>query len=263
MQAVLSWFLVATTALLMTNHNGGEEDKKDASNKSATAPGPYVSSYAATNVLSGGSIAGTVTYSGKAPAPKKLAVTKDTQVCGKAEHMDESLVVGANGGVKNVVVSIKGIKAGKGLETMGASFVLDQKGCMYTPHVSLVPVNATLKILNPDGILHNIHTYSQKNPAFNKSQPQFKKEMTATFAQPEVITAKCDVHGWMSASIVVVDHPYYVITDASGAYKLTDVPPGTYTVEFWQEKLGTKTAQVTVAAGQAAALNFAYPAATN
>jgi plastocyanin len=261
MQAVLSWFLVATTALLMTNHNGGEENKKNASDNSASAS--QTAGYAATKVANGGSIAGTVTYSGKAAAPKKLAVTKDTQVCGKVEHMDESLVVGASGGIKNVVVSIKGIKSGKGLETLGTAFVLDQKGCMYSPHVSLVPVNATLKILNPDGILHNIHTYSQKNPAFNKSQPQFKKEMTATFAQPELVTAKCDVHGWMSASIVVVDHPYYVITDANGAYKLTDVPPGTYTVEFWQEKLLTKTAQVTVAAGQTATLNFAYPAAAN
>lgn len=263
MQAVLSWFLVATTALLTTSHNGGEENKKNASDKSAAATAPHASGYTATKVAGGGSVTGTITYSGKAPAPKKLAVTKDTQVCGKVEHMDESLVVGAKGGIQNVVVSIKGITSGKGLEALGSSFVLDQKGCMYSPHVSVVPVNATLKILNPDGILHNIHTYSQKNPAFNKSQPQFKKEMTATFAKPELVTAKCDVHGWMSASILVVDHPYYAVTDANGAFTLTDVPAGTYTVEFWQEKLGTKTAQVTVAAGQAATLNFAYPAAAN
>ena len=261
MQAVLALFLAATTALLTMGDSG--DDKKEASNKNATAAAPQASGYTVAAVKNGGSIAGTITYSGKAAAPKKLAVTKDTQVCGKAEHVDESLVVGANGGIKNVVVSLKGIKSGKGLETLGTSFVLDQKGCMYSPHVSLVPVNATLKILNPDGILHNIHTYSQKNPAFNKSQPQFKKEMTATFAQAELVTAKCDVHGWMSASILVVDHPYYVVTDANGAFKLTDVPAGTYTVEFWSEKLGTKTAQVTVAAGQAATLNFAFPAAAN
>lgn len=261
MQAVLSCFLVAATALWTLGHNSGEESKKASAHTALTAP--KASNYTVATVSSGGSVSGTVTYSGKAPAPKKLAVTKDTQVCGKTEHMDESLVVGANGGIKNVIVSLKGVKSGKGLETLGTSFVLDQKGCRYAPHVSLVPVNATLKILNPDGILHNIHTYSTKNPPFNKSQPQFKKEMTVTFAQPELVTAKCDVHGWMSASIMVVDHPYYVITDANGAYKLTDVPAGTYTVEFWQEKLGTKTAQVTVTAGQAATLNFAYPVAAN
>ncbi len=262
MQAVLMWFLAATTALFNMG-SGGDESKKTVPNTNAAGSAPQAAAYTVAAVKNGGSIAGTVTYSGKAPAPKKLAVTKDTQVCGKVEHLDESLVVGANGGVKNVIVSIKSIKSGKGLETLGTSFVLDQKGCMYSPHVSIVPVNAPVKVLNPDGILHNIHTYSQKNPPFNKSQPQFKKEMTATFANAEMVTAKCDVHGWMGASIMVVDHPYHVITDANGAFKLADVPAGTYTVEFWQEKLGTKTAQVTVAAGQAATLNFAFPAAAN
>jgi len=255
MQAVLSWFVAVTTALTLMRHSSSAENKPEAANT------PEASVYTAVKVVSGGAVAGTITYSGKAMAPKKLAVTKDTQVCGKVEHVDESLLVGANGGIKNAVVSIKGIKSGKGLETLGTSFVLDQKGCMYTPHVSVVPVNATLKIVNPDGILHNIHTYSQKNPPFNKSQPQFKKEMTTSFAQAELVAAKCDVHGWMSASILVVDQPYYAVTDATGAFKLTDVPAGTYTVEIWQEKLGTKTAQVTVAAGQTATLNFAFPAA--
>ncbi len=263
MQAVLSGFLAATLALFTISHNRNETKKESANKNAAAVSAPQGSGYTVAAVTNGGSIAGAVTYAGKAPAPKKLSVTKDTQVCGKVAHMDESLVVAAKGGVKDVIVSIKGIKSGKGLETLGASFVLDQKGCLYSPHVSLVPVNATLKILNPDGILHNIHTYSTKNPAFNKSQPQFKKEMTTTFAQPELITAKCDVHGWMSSNIRVIEHPYYVITDANGAFKLAEVPPGTYTVEFWQEKLGTKTAQVTVAAGQAATLNFAYPAAAN
>jgi hypothetical protein len=211
-------------------------------------------------VTDGGSIAGTVTYAGKAPAPVKLPVTKDVEVCGKAEHFDESLVVGSDGGVKDVVVSITNISSGKGMEAMGSAFVLNQKGCKYSPHLSVVPVNTPLKILNPDGILHNIHTYSEKNPSFNKSQPQFKREMEASFEHPENITVKCDVHGWMSANIKVVNHPYHATTTADGKYTLGDVPPGTYTVEFWHEKLGTHSMQVTVAAGTATTLDHAYPA---
>lgn len=212
-------------------------------------------------VAAGGTVAGTVTYAGTAPAPKKLEVTKDVAICGKEGHVDESLVVGANKGIQNVVVSIKGVSQGKSMEALGASFVLDQKVCAYKPHVLVVPINKPVKILNSDGILHNIHTYGKKNPPKNIAQPKFKKEITETFAQPEAVPVKCDVHGWMSAWIVAVDHPYYAVTDASGKFTISDVPAGTYTVEFWQEKLGTQTKQVTVAATGTATADFAYPAA--
>ncbi len=259
MYAVLSLFLVATTAFFSFFTNGGNNTPKETPAK----PEAKATAYMVMPVQNGGAVSGTVTYSGKAAAPKKLAVTKDTQVCGKTEHMDESLIVGANGGIKDAIISLKGIKGGKGLDALGANFVLDQKGCLYSPHTFIVPINVPVKILNPDGILHNIHTYSKKNAPFNKSQPQFKKEMTATFTAAELITAKCDVHGWMSSNILVVDHPYHALTDAKGAFTIKDVPPGTYTAEIWQEKLGAKSAQVTVAAGQTATLNFAFPAAAN
>jgi plastocyanin len=146
------------------------------------------------------------------------------------------------------------------MDALGASFVLDQKVCVYRPHVLVVPINKPVKILNSDGILHNIHTYGKKNPPKNMAQPKFKKELTETFAQPEAVPVKCDVHGWMSAWIVAVDHPYYAVTDASGKFTIEDVPAGTYTVEYWQEKLGTQTKQVTVAASGSATADFAYPA---
>ena len=235
------------------NHDG-----KNA-NTPATKAAPS-SAYTTMPVLAGGTVSGTVTYSGAAPPPKKLEVTKDVAVCGKESHVDESLVVGANKGIQNVVVSIKGIKQGKAMDALGASFVLDQKVCAYKPHVLVVPINKPLKILNSDGILHNIHSYGKKNPPKNIAQPKFKKEITETFAQPEAIPVKCDVHGWMSAWIVAVDHPYYAVTDATGKFTIADVPAGTYTVEFWQEKLGVETKPITVAASGATTADFAYPA---
>src|SRR5262249_57176618 len=105
-------------------------------------------------------------------------ITKDQEVCGATPHMDDSLVVGASGGVKNAVVSITNITKGKPMDlTTGAT--LDQKGCQYQPRVTLVPANAPVKILNDDGILHNIHTFSKKNPPVNRAQPKFKKEIEA------------------------------------------------------------------------------------
>ena len=208
--------------------------------------------YTAADVKDGGTISGSVAFEGAAPAPKKIEVTKDQQVCGKEKESED--VVVKDGKVVNAIVSITDIKSGKKLDT--ADVVLDQKGCHYAPHVLLVPAGANVKILNSDGILHNIHTYSQKNPAINMAQPKFKKEITTKFEKPENVKLTCDAHGWMSGVAVIMDHPYYAKTDETGSFKLTDVPPGEYTVKVWHEKLGEKTEKVKVEAGKDAKAEF-------
>jgi hypothetical protein len=210
--------------------------------------------YEAGPVANGGSVSGMVKYKGTPPARAKLDVNKDTDVCGATEKLASDLVVAPDGGIRYAVVSIPGI--GKGKPFPDSKPVLDQKGCEYAPHVTLVPVNVQLDIANDDGILHNIHTDSKKNPPVNIAQPKFKKTVNASFAQPETVKAACDVHGWMHGWIVVMDNPYYVVTDDKGSFKLTDVPPGDYEVKVWQEKLGESTQKVTVPAGGAATANF-------
>jgi plastocyanin len=120
---------------------------------------------------------------------------------------------------------------------------LDQKVCEYHPHVLAFPAGSTVDIQNPDGILHNVHSYSKVNTPFNIAQPKFKKTVSVKIDKPEVISLKCDVHGWMSGWLFVAENPYFSVTDKSGSFKLTDVPPGTYTVEVWHETLadGVKT----------------------
>jgi hypothetical protein len=249
MRQVAFLILMGIVAILLVVSNDMLSKPAENNGTSATVTAP----------AAGGTITGTVTYLGAAPPAKKLTVTKDVAVCGKTEHFDESLVVGPGKGIKYVVVSVLNVKGGKALDAMGPEFVLDQKGCAYLPHVLLVPVNKPLQILNNDGILHNIHSFSTKNTPFNKPQPKFQKKITQTFAAVENVEVKCDVHAWMGARVVVVDHPYHAVTDANGKFTITDVPPGTYTVEFWQEALGKQTAQVTVAAGATATLDFKYP----
>ena len=200
-------------------------------------------------VSDGGTIAGAVKFAGEAPAMTQIEVTKDTAVCGKTEKFDEALVVGEGNGIKNVVVSIANIEKGKAQAAEGGT--LDQKECVYTPRVVLSPAGADLNILNNDGILHNIHTYSEANSPINKAQPKFRKKMTQKFEQPETVRVECDAHGWMKGWLVVTAHPYYTVTDASGAFELADVPAGSYTLRFWHETLGEMTQAVTVEAGGA------------
>ena len=202
-------------------------------------------------VSDGGSISGTITFAGDAPEVKPVEVTKDTKVCAQTQKYDESLVVGENKGIKNAVVSIANISNGK---DFGEAMVLDQKECVYTPHIVLTPAGSELEILNNDGILHNIHTYSEANPAFNQAQPKFKKKLKKKFDQPEVVRVECDAHGWMKGWIVVMDHPYYAVTDGEGKFSLSDVPAGEYEVKIWHETLGETMQKVTVEAGGAASL---------
>ncbi len=216
-------------------------------------PVSHVLGYEGGAVKDGGSISGTVKFKGTAPAPKKLDVGKDKEVCDKSPKMDMSLVV-KDGNLANAVVMITDIKKGKKNEVK--SVTLDQKGCEYQPHVLAFPAGTTVEILNPDGVLHNVHSYSKVNSAFNMAQPKFKKKMTVKIEKPEAVEVKCDVHGWMQGWLVATANPYYAVTDDSGNFKLTDVPAGTYTVEVWHETLGKSTQKVTVKAKEDAKVGF-------
>jgi plastocyanin len=197
--------------------------------------------YEAIAVTDGGTLSGTVTIEGTAPPPAKIEVTKDPEVCGKEAKVAPALLVASGGGIANVVVTVKAAK-GKKLEVPATNPVFDQKTCEFHPHVLAFPAGSTIDVINSDGILHNIHTTSTANPSQNQAQPKFKPKIQIKVDKPETIAIKCDVHGWMSGYWVATDTPYVAVTDASGNFKIADLPPGDYDVELWQEKLG-KAAQ--------------------
>jgi len=186
----------------------------------ANRPGPA-------GAQGGGTIEATVTYAG-APVVEKLKVNKDTEKCG-TEASIEKVVVGANKGLANAVVSVPGAKgAPKAVKT-----TVDQHGCKFVPHVTaMTPGELDLK--NSDDILHNIHTYS-----------------TEKFEKPEMIKLTCDVHSWMLGWVAVMPNPFFGVTGGDGTAKIENVPPGKYTVEAWHETLGKQTKEVEVKAGQA------------
>jgi hypothetical protein len=123
---------------------------------------------------------------------------------------------------------------------------LDQKQCEYHPYAQIIPVNSTLEIRNDDDVLHNIKTRGGSKTSFNIAQPKFKRKVTVDFKNPEIVQVECNVHGWMRAVIVVADNPYYTLTDDEGSFRITDVPPGKYTLQVWDSKLGEQSKEVTV-----------------
>lgn len=200
----------------------------------------------------GGTVEGTVKFDGAPPAPKEIPPTKDKQVCGKAPILDESLVV--DQGTKGIQWAVVAVRGAKG-KWNGKGATLDQKGCTFHPHVLVTPPGK-VTVLNSDGVLHNFHSYGTKNPPLNRAQPGFRKKMDVELKQPEIVKVTCDAHPWMIGWIVVSDDPYVAVTDAQGNFTIENVPPGTYTLEVWQETLGTAKQQVTVKAGETAKAAF-------
>lgn len=189
-------------------------------------------------------IKGTVQYVGAPVAPKKVSVTVDQFVCGKDKDA-EDLVLSPQRGVRNAVVSLASPPAGARWEFSSAPVFLDQKQCAFTPRVILVPAGGTVEFLNSDRLLHNIHSTGKVNPVFNRTQPR-ARTIPITFPKPEIVRIGCDLHGWMRAWIVVMEHPFHAITGAGGEFSLPNVPPGQYTLSVWHETLGTVTKDVTV-----------------
>jgi plastocyanin len=211
------------------------------------AAGSQAFAYEAVAVTDGGSLSGTVKFAGTAPAAAKIEITKDNEVCG-TEKTDPKLVVGSSGGIQEVAVVVKAPK-GKALEVPSTPVTFDQKGCAYVPHVLAFPVGSTIAILNSDGILHNIHVMGKENPEANRAMPKFQKKIDWKVEKAEwPIAVKCDAHPWMHAYWLSMDQPYYAVTDADGAFKITDLLPGDYEVEVWQGALGKKTEKVTIKA---------------
>lgn len=211
----------------------------------------------------GGTITGTIKFSGEPPALKTIEMSADP-ICVQNNRnqpvKSETLVLGSGNTVTNVFVWIKsGLPAGETYPTPTLPVIIDQRGCRYIPHVVGAQVGQAVKFLNSDGTLHNVHGLPTANNEFNLPMPKFKKELEQKFDRQEVVfPVKCDIHPWMQAYVGVVAHPFFAVTREDGRFKIAGLPPGTYEIEAWHEKLGPKTATVTVAAGETNDAGFTF-----
>ena len=208
-------------------------------------------------------ITGSVVFAGKPPALRPLDMNAEP-VCHKKHGgkpgPNEALVLGTGSTMGNIMVWVsKGLPAGKTWPAPKTAVTLDQDGCAYKPHVMGIMVGQPYRILNSDGILHNIHTLPKINPAFNRGQPATVKEMTTSFPKPEgMLQVKCDVHPWMTAYIGVYTHPFFAVTGTDGKFSIAGLDAGTYEITAWHERLGTQTASITVAANETKSQNFKF-----
>jgi plastocyanin len=206
-----------------------------------------------------GTIAGRVVIEG--PVPENPVARVDDSFCARENKGGFSLenFVVVNGGLDNVFVRIKDGLGDYYFETPSGAAKIDQHSCRYTPHVIGIQTGQALEISNSDQTMHNVSAVAKVNRGFNFGQPMQGLKNTTSFKEPEVMVhLKCDVHGWMSAYIGVVAHPYFGVTSGGGQFELKNVPPGTYTIEAWHEKLGTQTQNVTLGDKESKELSFTF-----
>lgn len=212
-------------------------------------------------VLAASSVTGTVVFTGKVPNLPPLAMSADP-ICAKKHSSPvpaESLVLGSGNTMGNILVYVsKGLPAGKTYPAPQTPVTLDQNGCQYKPHVTGIMVGQPYKILNSDGLAHNVHTLPKINRPFNQSMPGTLKEVTTKFDKPEVFQVKCDVHPWMVAYIGVFQHPFYSVTGTDGKFTISNLEPGTYEITAWHERLGPQTASITVGANDKKTQDFKF-----
>jgi hypothetical protein len=196
--------------------------------------------YKVISVSNGGTVSGSVKWSGPAPRALDFPITKDPQICeqdGKKTASLERLILGPDGGVANTVVYLKNISSGKAMELPEQRRHLDQKHCRYIPHILLVPEKTDLQMQSSDATLHTIHMDGAAS--YNLPFPFPNQISSRTMSTPGLVNLRCNGgHVWMNAEMMVVPHPYYAVTDESGRFEFTKVPPGTYQIVAWHEGWG-------------------------
>ena len=251
-------FVLVMAGLLAASCGGGGGGAEPAADE---APAPAADAKPAPDLSQAGSVSGKVSFGGDTPKNARLRMDADP-VCVK-EHSgivrSQDVLIGDGGALINTFVWIKSGLEQYGFDTPSEPVTLDQKGCIYTPHVLGIQTRQKLKVLNSDGTTHNVHPLPRNNREWNQSQRAKGKPLVRSFPRAEVmIPVKCNVHPWMKAYIGVVPHPYYAVTGTDGAFSIENLPPGDYVIEAWHEKFGVQEQQVTVQASEAKEVSFEY-----
>ena len=190
-----------------------------------------------------GTVKGRFVYDGKPPVAAKLTVNKDLTVCGKEPIFSEDLVVNAeNKGIQNVVATLY-LKRGKKTKihpeyeaTANDVVTLDNTGCQFVPHITLLRTTQTLLVKNSDPVGHNTKIDTFKNSPINPIIPGNQNiQQKMTKAEPLPVPVSCSIHPWMTAKLVVNEHPYMAVTDADGNFEIKNLPAGKLTLRFWHE----------------------------
>jgi hypothetical protein len=251
-----NWLAGLFLAVTLAGCGGGGQPAAEQPAGDAAAPAPAAT--ATVDPATAATITGKVNFTGQAPNRVRIrmdAVPACTQANSEPVFVQD-VVVNSNNTLANVFVYVKEGLPGS-FPASGGDVELNQRGCMYTPHVLGLTVGQNLRVKNADPTNHNIHPLPMQNREWNQSQPPGAADLVQQFARPEVmIPVKCNVHPWMIAYVGVLPHPFFAVSGADGSFEIKGLPPGNYVIEAWHEKFGTFTQNVTVGASETKQVDF-------
>jgi hypothetical protein len=225
--------------------------------------GPSVnagSPFSAASTPGAANLKGRVKFDGVVPKPHPINMAADPS-CAKlhsAPVLTQDIVADDQGGLQNAIVFVSDGLGDRVYEPPTQPAVLEQKGCMYQPHVTAMRANQPFEVVNDDPTGHNIHPMPLNNREWNKAEPPGSK-MDESFGREEVaIPVRCNIHPWMHTYVAVFKHPFFAITGKDGTFDLSNLPPGTYTIEAWQEKLGTVTQKITLGSNETKEIELVF-----
>ncbi len=208
-----------------------------------------------------GSLKGVVKFEGTPAETRMLSVQGNPECAAfhkNGQIASEELVVN-NGMLQNAFVYVKSGLEGRTFDIPKEQVKVENKGCVYVPHVVGAMVGQEILYINSDSTLHNVHSYPKVSKGFNLGLPIQGMKQAKKFDKPEVmVSLKCDVHPWMLGYVGVLEHPYFAVSDSSGVFSIPNLPAGEYTIEAWHEKLGVQTQQITVAANETKDIEFKF-----
>ena len=206
----------------------------------------------------GGSIEGTVEFVGTTvPPDPMLTLTSETKYCGNSLPAKKYLI--KNKRIENVIVFLVGIKSGKPVP--GAAVSVISRKCEFTPHVAVAFKGNKIAMKTEDPVFHtfDVHASIGGKELFHFAFPEKGASITKTLTKMGLLELSCYVHPWQHAYVHVFDHPYAVVTDERGKFAISNIPPGTYTIEAWHEALGTvKITSVKVESAKISAITVKY-----
>ncbi len=229
--------------------------------QAAKVPEKKAPEYFRVDPATAGLVTGKATFQGKIPRRERIDLDEDEQ-CVKLNPRgmyDASIVVNKDRTLSNVFVYVKAGLEGKTFPPPDGPVVLDQRGCQFAPRVWATRTGQMFQVTNSDPVTHNVHPIARNNREWNQSQGPGDPPLERKFVWPEVmIRIKCNVHSWMRSWAAVMEHPYYAVTGADGSFTIPNLPPGEYTLEAWQEKLGTQEQKIRVEPSGKVEIGFAF-----